>query len=298
MNRILSHRTELVLTYLPRASNSNQENARDASPILRNPRAKGVRGVLALFLCSTTATVLADPRGDELISRYLAQSARRTAVLTMSVEYDEPQKEKVQLEFTWMRKLRQGLMFHLIRMEAPASEKGKLLLVREKANGDADYLAYRPNSVLKKKVKVSGARNYKYKGLTISVQELIGGELAKYRHESRGAQTLNGIPCEVVENFLKPEFKSDSNYPRSRCYLREDNGMLQKWELFGNSNRLEKVIQAEQIRKVQGFWTVTLARVDDLKKQGQLTLRLKEARYDPPLKDSLFSEEYLKQNSQ
>ena len=216
----------------------------------------------------------------------------------MSVEYQEPQKETVHLEFTWMRKLKQGLLSHLIRIEDPPSEKGKLLLVREESNGGADYIAYRPNSALKKKVKISGARNYKYKGLTISVQELIGGELGKYSHEAKGEQTIAGASCQIVENRLKPEFKNDSNYPRSICYLRKDNGMMQKWELFGGSNQLEKVINAEEIKQVQGFWTLTLARVDELKKKGKLTLRLKDAHYNPELKDNLFSEEYLKQTSQ
>jgi Outer membrane lipoprotein-sorting protein len=255
-------------------------------------------GLNTVFVLTLMPSSFADPRGEELINRYLGQSARRDAILTMNVAYQEPEKEAVQLDFTWMRKLKQGVMSHLIRIESPPSQKGKLLLVREKANGAADYIAYRPSSALKKKVKVSGARNYKYKGLTISVQELIGGEFHKYSHESKGAQSIGGISCDVVESQLKPEFRQDSNYPHSVCYLRKDNGMLLKWELFGQSNKLEKVATAEEIKQIEGFWTVTLARVDDLKKGGKLTLRLKEAHYNPQLEDDLFSEEYLKENSQ
>jgi hypothetical protein len=251
----------------------------------------------ALCFVTLMRPSFADPRGEELIHKYLSQSARHDAILAMDVVYQEPQKEAVHLEFTWMRKLKQGAMSHLIRIEAPPSEKGKLLLVREQTNGAADYIAYRPSSALKKKVKVSGARNYKYKGLTISVQELIGGEFNKYSHESRGEKSIDGIACYVVEGQLKPEFKDDSNYPRSFCYLRKDNDMLLKWELFGQSNQLQKIITAEEIKQIQGFWTVTLAHVDDLKNKGKLTLRLKEGRYNPQLADSLFSEEYLKQNS-
>jgi hypothetical protein len=250
------------------------------------------------WLFALTISAHADSRGDELINKYLSQSARRDAMLTMNVEYQELQKEPVKLKFTWMRKLKQGAMSHLIRIEAPPSEKGKLLLVHEKPNGSAAYIAYRPSSTIKKKVRVSGARNYKYKGLTISVQELIGGEFNKYSHLWKEEEAIGGVPCHVVENLLKPEFKNESDYPRSVSYLRKDNGMLLKWDLFGKSNKLEKVITAEEIKQIQGFWTVTVARVDDLKKKGKLTLRLKEAHYNPPLQDDLFSEEYLKQNSQ
>ncbi|MCI0422050.1 MAG: outer membrane lipoprotein-sorting protein [Acidobacteria bacterium] len=241
--------------------------------------------------------MLADARGDELIGQYLKESVRREAILAMEVDYQEPQKEGLHLKFTWMRRVRQGLTSHLIRLEAPPSQQGKLLLVHEKPDGGAEYLAYRPNSMLKKKVRISGARDYKYKGLTISVQELIGGELGKYAHRFKGAQQLQGIPCNLVENLLLPKFKGDSDYPRSVIYLRQDNGLLQKWELFGKSGQLEKVIHAEEIKKLQGLATVTRARVEELKKESNLTLRVKEASYKPKLKDEWFSEKYLTQKS-
>jgi len=260
------------------------------------PRQIGALLALACLL-SQPQCLLADPRGDELVARYLKESVRREAILTMQVDYREPEKEGLRLDFTWMRRVRQGLTAHLIRLEAPPSEQGKLLLVQEKPDGGAEYLAYRPNSVLKKKVRISGARDYKYKGLTISVQELIGGELGKYSHQSKGVQQLQGIASNVVENVLLPKFKSDSDYPRSVIYLRQDNGLLQKWELFGKSGQLEKVIHAEEIKTLQGFPTVTVARVEELKKKGKLTLKTKEAQYNPKLNDEWFSEKYLTQNS-
>jgi len=264
---------------------------------LNNPsRRLGVLLALACFL-SEPQCFLGDLRGDELVARYLKESVRREAILTMHVDYQEPQKEGLQLEFTWMRRVRQGLTAHLIRLEAPPSEKGKLLLVQEKADGGAEYLAYRPNSVLKKKVRISGARDYKYKGLTISVQELIGGELGKYSHQSKGLQHLQGIACNAVENLLLPKFKSDSDYPRSVIYLRQDNGLLQQWELFGKAGQLEKVIHVEEIKTLQGLPTVTVARVEELKKKGKLTLKTKEAQYHPKLNDEWFTEKYLTQNS-
>ncbi|MSO22894.1 MAG: outer membrane lipoprotein-sorting protein [Acidobacteria bacterium] len=248
-------------------------------------------------LLDSSDSLRADPHGDEPVARYLKESVRREAILTMEVDYQEPQKEGLRLQFTWIRRVRKGLTSHLIRLQSPPSEQGKLLLVHEKPDGGAEYLAYRPNSVLKKKVRISGARDYKYKSLTISVQELIGGELGKYSHQSKGVQQMQGIACNIVENVLLPQFKGDSDYPKSVIYLRQDNGLLQKWELFGKSGQLEKVIHADEIKTLQGFPTVTVARVEELKKKSKLTLRLKEAQYNPKLNDEWFSEKYLTQNS-
>lgn len=266
------------------------------------PRACGTAVKIASYfvLCWTVGWVSAaysDEHGTQLIDRYLNQSARKDAVLTMEVQYEEPPKEAVRLEFTWMRKIKDGLASHLLRMESPPSEKGKLLLVRERPDGGTDYVAYRPNSALKKKVRVNAARNYKYKGLSISVQELIGGELHKYNHQYQGAQTVNGISCQVVESTLRDQFRNDSNYPRTLIYLRDDNGMPLKWDLFGNSNRLEKKIQVEEVKQFEGVWTLNRVRVDDLNKRSRLALILREVQYHPEVKDQIFSEQYLKQNS-
>jgi Outer membrane lipoprotein-sorting protein len=201
------------------------------------------------------------------------------------------------VEFTWMRKIKEGLISHLVRIESPPSEKGKLLLVHERANGEADHIAYRPNSLLKKKVAISAKRHYEYKGLSVSVQELIGGELLKYSHQFKGTETINGITCDLVENRVLPQFKNDSDCPASLIYLREDNGMPLKAELFGKSDYF-RVIYFEEVKAIEGIWTVTRARVEDLKDKGQLVITLKEARYHPDLKDHLFTEEYLKANSQ
>jgi hypothetical protein len=257
-----------------------------------------VTAVVAVSLIVVCVQVsYSDERGAQLINRYLDESARKDAVFKMLVEYQEPEKDLVRLEFVWMRKIKEGLASHLLRMEAPPSEKGKLLLVRERPDGGTDYVAYRPNSALKKKVRINAARNYKYKGLSISVQELIGGELHKYDHQYKRRETVGGVACEVVENTLKSLFKNDSNYPRSLIYLRDDNGMPLKWELFGNSGRTEKEIQAEELKQIEGIWTLARVHVEDLDRKSQLKLILKEAHYHPDLKDQIFTEEYLKQNS-
>ena len=93
----------------------------------------------------------ANLRGDQLIDQYLTRSARHDAMFSVTVDYQETTEEPVRLEFTWMRKVKSDVTCHLLRIEAPSSEQGKLLLVHEKADGVTDYFAYRPRSSLKKR---------------------------------------------------------------------------------------------------------------------------------------------------
>jgi hypothetical protein len=57
------------------------------------------------------------------------------------------------------------------------------------------------------------------------------------------------------------------------------------------------VIHAEEIKSLQGVPTVTVARVEELKKKGKLILKTKEAQYNPKLNDEWFTEKYLTQHS-
>src|SRR4051812_1656483 len=111
---------------------------------------KRISGFLFCWMIGSSTIIYTDVRGDKLIDRYLNQSVRHDAVFSGVINYTKPQQEPVRLEFTWMRKIKQALISHLVRIESPPSEKGKLLLVHEKANGEADHTAYRPHSLLKK----------------------------------------------------------------------------------------------------------------------------------------------------
>ncbi len=249
-----------------------------------------------LYLAAASPA-LADKRGDELIAGYLAQAVRMNARLTIQVEHTKGTQPPIRLAYTWMRRVQSTLTSHFIRMEAPPSEKGKLLLVHEKSNGSSDYIAYRPQSALRKKVRISGARYYKYKSLRISVQELIGGELAKYTHHFLGSREVRGVPCHLVENRLKPEFRSKSDFSRSVLALSTDRQTMVQWELYGRSNRLQKKIVAVETKEIDGIPTVTRARITNPQRGSHLLVSAQSVEYNPQLNPELFQKENLRRHS-
>ena len=100
-------------------------------------------------ICLALASpVLADERGDELIAAYLDQAAGKNARVTIQIKHVKGSQPPIFLAFTWMRRVQAKLTSHFIRMEAPPSEQGKLLLVHERPDGSSDYVAYRPQSAL------------------------------------------------------------------------------------------------------------------------------------------------------
>lgn len=249
-------------------------------------------------ICLTVAfPVLADERGDELVAAYLDQAARKNKRVTIQVKHVKGSRPPIFLAFTWMRRVQAKLTSHFIRMEAPQSEQGKLLLVHERPDGSSDYVAYRPQSALSKKVRISGARHYKYKSLRISVQELIGGELAKYTHHFLGSREVKGMPCHLVENRLKPEFTGKSDFPRSILALSADSMTMVQWELYDRSNRLARKIVATETKVVEGTPTVTRASISSPQRDSQLQWKVQSIEFDPPFEPDLFRKEFLQRHT-
>ena len=249
-------------------------------------------------LCLAVASpVLADERGDELIAAYLDQAARKNARVTVQVKHVKGSQPPIRLAFTWMRRVQAKLTSHFIRMEAPRSEQGKLLLVHERPDGSSDFVAYRPQSALRKKVRISGARHYKYKSLRISVQELIGGELAKYTHHFLDSREVGGVLCHRVENRLKPEFTGKSDFPRSVLALSADRMTMVQWELYDRANRLARKIVATETKVVKGTPMVTQARISSPQRDSQLQWTVQSIEFDPPFEPDLFRKESLQRQA-
>src|SRR5262245_14473550 len=100
-NSRLSHNHNLVASFAPIG----------ASMLIRLI-AQFCKTGACLFLLITASLLtqprflLGEPRGEELVTRYLKESVRREAILTMEADYQEPEKGGVRLEFTWMRRVR------------------------------------------------------------------------------------------------------------------------------------------------------------------------------------------------
>ena len=256
------------------------------------------RRLLIPCICLALASpALADKRGDELIAAYLDQAARKNARVNVQVKHVKGSQPPILLAFTWMRRVQAKLTSHFIRMEAPESEQGKLLLVHERPDGSSEFVAYRPQSALRKKVRISGARHYKYKSLRISVQELIGGELAKYTHHFLGSREIGGVHCHLVENRLKPEFIGKSDFPRSILALSADSMTMVQWELYDRTNRLARKIVATETKVVEGTPTVTQAQISNPQRDSRLQWTVQSIEFDPPFEPDLFRKESLQRQT-
>lgn len=254
--------------------------------------------ILILFFFIGLMPALADQQANQLISNYLNQMVRHSATFSIGVEYYVKEKAPIRLSFSWKRWVQQKKVSHLIEMEYPNSEEGKRLLVHEYPNGSSDRFAFRPKSVLKKNVRITGPRHYRYKRLRISVQELIGGELAKYTHHFLEKKRFNNKDCYLIENRLKPLFRNKSDYPRSVIALSVKNQELAQWELYDRDDHLAKLILPGKIKDIDGVRTIISFRITDPRRNSTLIFNVKSVDYHPRFDPIIFKKENLTESVQ
>lgn len=254
--------------------------------------------ILILLIFITLVPALADEDANKLISKYLNQMVRHTANFSIGIEYYVKDSSPIHLSFSWKRWVQKEKVSHLIEMQYPNSEAGKRLLVHEYPNGSSDRFAFRPKSVLKKNIRITGPRHYRYKKLRISVQELIGGELAKYTHHLLETKRLNKKDCYLIENRLKLLFRNNSDYPRSVIALSVKNHELVQWKLYDRDNRLAKLILPGKIKDIDGVRTIISFRITDPRRDSTLIFNVKSADYHPRFNPIIFEKENLTESIQ
>lgn len=163
------------------------------------------------------------------------------------------------------------------------------MLVIERRGQRAEVASYLAG--LRRVVRFSTTRKLNYKGLSISIQELIGGELYNYTHELLGTKTFDSVDTYHVESRLKPE--ADSDFPRLTGHYRQDTFMPLQIELYNRQDQLERTMRVAELMQVSGHWGVKRAEVADAVANRHITLDTAELKYDPALPDELFTEEHL-----
>jgi len=226
--------------------------------------------------------------GEEIIERFQQQFTRRpfSARIKISFLGDEGTPEEI---FGRVRRRPSAIESRtFMQIVSPRSESKQAMLVIERPGQKTEVISYLPG--LRRIVKLSTGRRLSYKGVSVSVQELIGGELYNYEHTLIGVRTINGLPAYVVESHLKADRESD--YPRMVGYYRQDTFAPVTVELYNAQGERERIARFTDIATVEGQPTIRRVEIESVPDGRHFTLETVELTYEE-LPDALFTEAHL-----
>lgn len=186
----------------------------------------------------------------------------------------------------------------LIRFTAPGDIKGTNILIHEHSDANDDIWTYLPSL---KKVRRLVASNKKdsFVGTDFSYTDIVTPRVRDYSHKLLRKESISGIPCFVIESIPRAEEVMKNNgYSKTVTWIRTDNFVRIKAELYAPSGMLYKVMQVSSVKEVdrqRGKWLVEKIEMRNLETGHSTVITFNEIKVGGDINKALFQPNRLDQ---
>ncbi len=174
-----------------------------------------------------------------------------------------------------------------VYFKKPADVRKMVFMVDKHIDRDDDRWMYLPALDLVKRIAASDKRT-SFMGSHFYYEDVSGRTIFEDSHElvteTPEFYVLNNIP-------LDPDSVEFASY---KIWINKKTFLPMKAEYLNREGRLYRRITALDIKDIQGYPTVIKSQVEDLDVGGKTISVFKNIKYDIGLKESIFSERYLR----
>lgn len=147
----------------------------------------------------------------------------------------------------------------MVRFTAPADLAGAGFLQIQNRSSDDDRFLFLPE--LKRSRRISGnLRGNSFMGTDFSFADLDRRDFRESTASSKGEEPIGKYPCFHIS--AAPS-RSDSPYSRIEIWVRTDNYLPLKMEMYDHAKVHVKTFTAQEVRQVSGHWYITKSRMVD-----------------------------------
>ncbi|NOT63923.1 MAG: outer membrane lipoprotein-sorting protein, partial [Acidobacteria bacterium] len=208
----------------------------------------------------------------------------------MYMQVEDASGKRAQLEFTLQRKFTPGQTATFIKITAPREESDKAILALEKNDQATEATSYLAG--LKKLAKLKSDNYVTFREAKVTIQELLGMELAQYDYGVVERAADNGVV------LVKAEGKAKANrnlaYPRLVVFFSEDQQEPVRIEVFDDKNELVKRVAFDPLQTVQNKRMVSRVTFEDLTAKRKSVIETRSVKFNQNLSPKLFTEDNLK----
>ena len=245
---------------------------------------------LALALCLTLSSALAQPSGEELArsvhDRYVGDDM--TSLQTMELIPAKGQTRVRELEITGAD--RDGLRRSLLRFTAPADIKDTGFLTLEDGQGGTEQFLYLPALKRTRRI-VAGQKSRSFVNTDFTYEDMERRPVEDSEHAINGEESIGGVACWILETRPKPT--SESQYTLIRAWVAKEMLLPLKVDFFTGGPDPVKRYTVLQLENIQDIWTETKVSMEDLDSGHKTVLETKQIVYNTGVQDSVFTVQAL-----
>jgi outer membrane lipoprotein-sorting protein len=236
-----------------------------------------------LLLVASTPAVAAELSPREILDRVLEADPWGLSGAVISAHATVRDKSGATRELAFSGRSRRydgALAKGLVRFTLPADIAGVGFLQIQSRSGDDDRFLYLPE--LKRSRRISGSnRAQSFMGTDFSYADLDRRDLRQAVAAADGEEQIGRFACwriAVTPTGAAPP------YARARLWVRKDNFLPLKMELFSRSGTLLKTLTTQEVRRIGGRWFITRSTMvsHEAGRQTELVIDHIEPRDDLP----------------
>ncbi len=238
--------------------------------------------LILLFLVSKNTFALT---GEELLKKaedaMNAPQDREVTDKMVLVKKDGSQKQRE------IKVYQKGNHKRLLIFLSPADVKGVGFL----SLSDDEMYLYLP-AFRKIRRIASHIKNEDFMGTDFSYEDLAETE---YTDDYAATLKDEGENAYILE--LKPKENADVSYSKQLMWVDKETYIPKRTEYYSKSGMLIKVMTAESIEKIDGYWFPRKMTMETVKSGHKTLLELVEIKHDSGLGDDFFSQRNLKRQA-
>ncbi len=247
--------------------------------------------IFAIFSLTAYAFAGDTPNVDEIVSKanlaayYGGDDGK--AQVDMVITDDQGRTRK--REFIILRKDVEdgGRQKFYVYFKKPSDVRKMVFMVHKYINKDDDRWLYLPALDLVKRIAASDKRT-SFVGSNFFYEDVSGRSITEDKHEL--VKTTDKYY--VIKNT--PKDPASVEFSSYTVWIDKNNFMPVKAEYIDKQGNKYRLVEALEIKDIQGIPTVTKSRVKDLLTGGETVSVFKKIKYNIGLKDKIFTERYLR----
>jgi hypothetical protein len=245
-----------------------------------------------VLLFAIAGSAGADPAGQSLARRvYDRPNGNDLTAATTMILVESGHKPRIRRLVTYRLDKKGSEVFSLMRFTEPEDISGTGLLTVSHGAGESDQWIYLP--ALERVRRIAPSRKGgRFVGSDYYYEDLRDRKPDQDQHRIIGQETIDGVPCEILEST--PVDPDNSVYMKRISWIDPIKLVAMRIDFFEKSAaQPSKRWLLKKIERVQGFWTVTDNVLVDLESEHQTRLTLDKILYDRRLPQQLFTSRAL-----
>jgi outer membrane lipoprotein-sorting protein len=245
----------------------------------------------SIVLAATAIPALAAPTVDEIVDKanraayYAGDDGRSEVKMTIT----DSQGRTRNREFVILRRdeVDGGKQTFYVYFKKPSDVRKTVFLVHKYIDRDDDRWMYLPALDLVKRIAASDKRT-SFVGSHFLYEDISGRTITEDNHELIEETDIFYVLKSTPKDAASVEFSSYT------LWIDKNTFLPMKAEYLNKEGTKYRVVEALEVKDIQGIPTVIKSRVQDLDSGGNTVTEFTNVKYDIGLADKIFTERYLR----